>query len=212
VVNVNIIIVSWGSAIGKLIIVGDVLPNYLRLFLGVDLGDLAYSWSPTPSSSAAAFLTERWFLILAFTLVVILPLALVKNLSSLRYVSSLGFVSIFFLLFIILFRSFERFALATEWDVVRDKLAWAHFDSPALLPLLPIMFYVYSAHISIFPLYQELQPQDGKRMQRILFTDCVILFLFYSALGACAVTCVCVSCVVCVRVSCRACTYDCVRV
>ena len=205
--NVNIIIVSWGSAIGKLIIVGDVLPNYLRLFLGVDLGDLAYSWSPTPSSSAAAFLTERWFLILAFTLVVILPLALVKNLSSLRYVSSLGFVSIFFLLFIILFRSFERFALVTEWDVVRDKLAWVHFDSPALLPLLPIMFYVYSAHISIFPLYQELQPQDGKRMQRILFTDCVILFLFYSALGACAVTCVCVSCV-----SCRACTDDCVRV
>jgi hypothetical protein len=143
VVNVNIIIVSWGSAIGKLIIVGDVLPNYLRLFLGVDLGDLAYSWSPAPSSS--------------------------------------------------------------EWDVVRDKLAWAHFDSPALLPLLPIMFYVYSAHISIFPLYQELQPQDGKRMQRILFTDCVILFLFYSALGACCVVCVRVRVRVCVRVACVAC-------
>jgi sodium-coupled neutral amino acid transporter 11 len=183
VVNVNIIIVSWGSAIGKLIIVGDVLPNYLRLFLGVDGHDLSYSWSS--SSHPSAFLTERWFLIAAFTLVVILPLALVKNLSSLRYVSSLGFLSIFFLLFIVLFRSFERFVLATEWDVVREKVVYADFTSPALLPLLPIMFYVFSAHISVFPLYQELRPQDGARMQRILFTDCVILFFFYSALGVC---------------------------
>jgi amino acid permease len=186
-VNVNIIIVSWGSAIGKLIIVGDVLPNYLRLFLGID--NLSYSWSGSGGAASSAFLTERWFLILAFTLIVILPLALVKNLSSLRYVSSLGFLSIFFLLFIILFRSFERFALTTEWEVVKEKVVYFNFGSSALLPLLPIMFYVFSAHISIFPLYQELQPQDGKRMQRILFTDCVILFFFYTVLGTCQCHC-----------------------
>lgn len=180
--NVNIIVVAWGSAIGKLIIIGDVLPNYIRFFVGSLSFD--FEWSSTTTSLIASFISERWFLIVAFTLAVILPLALVKNLSSLRYVSSLGFFSIFSLLFIILFRSFERFVWDTEWEDKRDQIVFFNFGSPSLLPLLPIMFYIYSAHISIFPLYQELRPQSGKRMQRILFTDCLILFLFYATLGS----------------------------
>jgi hypothetical protein len=155
VVNVNIIIVSWGSAIGKLIIVGDVLPNYLRLFLGVDLGDLAYSWSPAPSSS--------------------------------------------------------------EWDVVRDKLAWAHFDSPALLPLLPIMFYVYSAHISISS--SSTRSSSPRTASACSASSSPTASSFFSStllsvrvvLCACVCVCVCV-CVLHVLHVCRACTDYCVCV
>lgn len=161
--GIAILIFTYGSTVAYIIVIGDTLPP-LAETVGLDSG---------------AFYTQRWFMMLLATVLLVFPLSLLKHLSSLRFTAILGFCATLYLIAAMFFRVFEKY-LVDGSDT--ENLVDAKLDTKIFITA-PVVFYVFSSHVNIFSIIKELKNPTPKRIDTIIMGNVVLAMLVYGSIG-----------------------------
>ena len=213
IVELNILVFCFGTAIAYIIAVGDILEPVLievgldRLILGLPkendtmlamLGDtpssmpaLAPSSSSSSSMSGSAGLTPgqehtlRISGMIFFFSLVMFPLSLLEKINSLRFTSFFGVAAIFYLVFV------TAYASITELVVHGYAETWG--KAPLFVPDLfsiveaaPIVMFAFTCQVNVFSIYDELEKQSEKRMGQVTngaITTCFVVYLGMGLFG-----------------------------
>lgn len=162
VVDISIIIFTWGSTVAYMVIIGDTLPPLMELF---GAGD--------------TIMAERWFLLVFSTIFIIFPLTLLSRINSLRHTSLLGFAATAYLLVAVIADTSRRIA---DDGLDSDRVSAANFSSRIFVGL-PIIFYGFSSHVNIFSIYRELKTPTLAKATQVIAGNIIIAFLVYGTLG-----------------------------
>lgn len=166
ILNLSIIIFTYGSTVAYMIVIGDTIPP-LTALVGLEQD---------------AFYTQRWFLMLASTIVLIYPLALLKHLSSLRFTAILGFLASIYLILAMFGRAVE--VMESEGGGF-DKLGIKLWNPGyGFFLAAPVVFYAFSSHVNIFSIYRELTRPSLMRLDLVIFGNVILALLVYGGIGA----------------------------
>jgi sodium-coupled neutral amino acid transporter 7/8 len=163
VLDVAIIVFTWGSAVAYLVIIGDTLPPLAEL-IGIP---------------PDIFLAKRWFLMSMCTIFFLFPLTLLVRLSSLRFTSLIGFLATGYLIFALIVRTSQK--LASDGLNSAD-VALGNFDT-RLFVAVPIIFYGFSSHVNIFSIYREMKRQTIWNADVVIAGNIGIAFVVYGLVG-----------------------------
>lgn len=167
VLDLAIIIFTYGSTVAYIIVIGDTLPP-LAALVGLD---------------PDALYTQRWFLMLLATVFLVFPLSLLKKISSLRFTAILGFGATLYLIGAMFYRVTEKYAVAGGIDT--DRITLARFDATSFFVAAPIVFYAFSSHVNIFSIAKELKDPTPQRVDTVIVGNVVLATLVYGIIGLC---------------------------
>lgn len=145
-VSVAIFFNTFGSLVVYLIVLGDLIPSFVRLAIG------AAGFDPLAPPAGFAPLLSTSTVITAMGLLFGLPLSLVRDLSMLRYTSFLSLGSILFLAVLLCVRFLQGLAAGEPGTTTAvHALAMRPRGSMAsLLGGLPTFIYAFSCHFNFF--------------------------------------------------------------
>ena len=161
--EVNMIINNFGTVIGYIVLLKDLVPNCLNLF-GVTNSALLspYLWGCT------------------ITIAIVYPLSLKQEISALRYTSFLSTCACIYLAIAIMIAFFDR----------TNDPSKAFKNAPAFEPsaydFLTASSYVvfaFTCHPNVIPIYQELQRRSTKRGLMFLSRGICIVLILYLVVG-----------------------------
>jgi len=164
VVDISIIIFTWGSTVAYMVIIGDTLPPLMELLFGV---------------RSDSILAQAWFLLILCTILFIFPLTLLSRINSLRYTSFLGFAATVYLIIVVVAESSRDLP---PGGLSLNRMKAAHLNS-RLFVGLPIIFYGFSSHVNIFSIYRELRVPSISSAVKVIGGNIVIAFITYGSLG-----------------------------
>jgi len=167
ILDMAIIIFTYGSTVAYIVVIGDTLPPLAEL-IGLD---------------ADAFYTQRWFLMFIATATLIFPLALLKQLSSLRFTAILGFCATLYLLSAMFYRVAEQFQFVGGMEVIQNvEMAQINLN---FFVAAPIVFYAFSSHVNIFSISNELRNPTPQRIDTVILGNVLLAMLVYGMIGLC---------------------------
>jgi sodium-coupled neutral amino acid transporter 11 len=122
----------------------------------------------------------RSFVVLTLSYLVAFPLCCLQSFKSLSWSSIVGIATIAYVAFVITFRGAERI----NTQGVPSSVHWFE-GNLAVAFALPILAFVWQSHLSVIPIYVEL---DTKRksiasMRYIMFITCAITAVIYGVIG-----------------------------
>lgn len=164
--DVAIIIFTYGSTVAYIIVIGDTLPP-LADAVGLDTD---------------AIYTQRWFLMLMATVLLVFPLSLLKHLSSLRFTAILGFGATLYLIAAMFYRVVEKYIEEGTFD--SKKVDLAKMDANIFVAA-PVVFYAFSSHVNIFSIAKELKNPTPQRVDTVIMGNVVLATLVYGTIGVC---------------------------
>ena len=135
-------LLAIGNQVAYLVIVGDTIPVVMQIFLG------------------DVFVTERGFVVIFLSVVVILPLSLLKDLSSLSWTSLLSVIGVTILIIIIV--------VASPLEAIKERLRpeIGIVNSSLFAGIGTIAFAIVCQHNS-FLVYQSLIDQTFETWKKV---------------------------------------------
>jgi len=183
-VSVAIFFNTFGSLVVYLIVLGDLIPSFVRVFLEASGADTS-----VPPHIVVRLLLSSTFVIVLMGLVFGLPLSLVRDLSRLRYTSFLSVGSILFLASVLCMRLFQGLADGTDDNLKKAGLALQmrpRGSVASLLGGLPTFIYAFSCHFNFFSAVEALKRRTRPAVLTVQ-TWAIGLSLFTYVLIVCAV-------------------------
>eukprot|EP00301_Raphidiophrys_heterophryoidea_P002664 c11241_g1_i1.p1 GENE.c11241_g1_i1~~c11241_g1_i1.p1 ORF type:complete len:262 (-),score=76.65 c11241_g1_i1:926-1711(-) len=162
IVEANIIIFSFGTAVAYCRAVGDILNPVVEM--------LDQSW-----------MTDK--LIMAFFwFVVMLPLSMLKHTNSLRFSSFFGVMTICYLVAATVAHAFDDLNFVTEvpW---KSRWLWASSSFSGPMQAAPIIIFAFSCQLNVFEIYNELEKPTDKRMAKVTNLAMSICLAVYTLMG-----------------------------
>jgi len=145
VFKVIVVLYCFGVCTGYVIIIGDLLPEILQTWAGVD----DYNSPP--------FYLSKIFLQMIIIIFIISPLCSFSSIDSLKYASAFAVFAVMYFTLVVLIRSFQYIG-SDEFEASRAQ----YFNwGAAIFSGIPIIAFALGGHVQSISVYQELQP--GKR-------------------------------------------------
>ena len=161
--EVNMIFNNYGTVIGYIVLLKDLVPNSLNL-LGVNDSVLNSSY--------------LWGCIITTTIVY--PLSLKKEISSLRYTSLVSTLSCIYLSIAIMYSFFSE---TSDTNSAFEDAPAAEFKIYNILTAISIVIFSFMCHPNVIPIYEELERRSVKRGFRFLSRGLIMVLLLYLLVG-----------------------------
>jgi amino acid permease len=159
-VEISVLLFSFGALIGYLIIIGDILTPYINLL----------------------FVCDRRLVMLFFGALVCLPLSCLRRISLLRFTSLAALVFIAYLVACIVGWSISGMLDGFEPDRVVLGTLNAEF-----LSVLPIISFAYSFQANVLPVWSEMSEFPATKGINVAMvsscTVCLIVYLLCAIFG-----------------------------
>lgn len=161
--EVNMIINNYGTVVGYIVLLKDLVPNSLNLF-GVDDAVLLspYLWGCLITAS------------------VVYPLSLKQEISALRYTSFVSTCSCVYLGIAIMYGFFDKTHDSNK--AFREAPA-GEMSAYSIFTAASYVVFAFTCHPNVIPIYQELQRRSTKRGFMFLSRGIVIVLLLYLIVG-----------------------------
>ena len=161
--DINMIINNYGTVIGYIQLLKDLIPNAFALF-GIEnlLLRSSYLWGSL------------------ITIGLVYPLSLKKEISALRYTSFLSTCSCFYLAFAIIFSFFME---TTDINSAIANAPIAEFGAYNILTSISLVVFSFTCHPNVIPIYEELERRSTKRGFKFLSRGLVIVLMLYLIVG-----------------------------
>lgn len=161
-IDIAVIIMSLGSCMSYLIVIGDVVPPIFT-----ELGVTGF-WE-----------SRQVWISVAFAIVA--PLSFFRSIAALEYTAALSIVFVFVLLLIVCLFALDVPSL----DPCQDKASscvgdrgWFHLDADTFRAL-PIFIFSFGSHANVFPIAAELVDPSLHRMKTIITSSMSMCFVLY---------------------------------
>lgn len=161
--EINMIINNYGTVIGYIVLLKDLIPNALGLF-GVKNSLLrnSYLWGSL------------------ITMCLVYPLSLKKEISALRYTSFLSTCTCFYLAFAVLYSFFSE---TEDTNSAFANAPPARFGAYNILASMSYVIFSFTCHPNVIPIYEELERRSTKRGFKFLSRGLVFVLLLYLVVG-----------------------------
>lgn len=161
--EINMIISNYGTIIGYILLLKDLIPNAFALF-GVDhfLLRSSYLWGSL------------------ITMGLVYPLSLKKEISAFRYTSFLSTCSCFYLAFAVCYSFFME---TNDISSAFANAPVAEFGAYNILTSISLVVFSFTCHPNVIPIYEELERRSTKRGFKFLSRGLVIVLLLYLIVG-----------------------------
>lgn len=210
IVELNIFIFCFGTAVAYIIAIGDIIEPILELTplpgaifgsnsteAGVASLPAAASPALAPSSSSSSsgggddnpssLSADQQHLLRILSMVtffccVMFPLSLLEKINSLRFTSFFGVLSIVYLVIATAFESVST--AATEgWGSSWGQAALVSSDWFDIVKAAPIMMFAFTCQVNVFSIYDELERPSPRRMGKVTNNAILTCFLVYISMG-----------------------------
>ncbi|XP_014219186.1 putative sodium-coupled neutral amino acid transporter 7 [Copidosoma floridanum] len=158
-----IAVYSFGCCITFLIVIGDQFDRVFATYFGMDYCHTWYLSRPVVVSVAS--------------ILFILPLSFFKRLDALNYASSIGCITILYVVWLIVYESFDHHKLPTK-----PMHIWP--DRPTqVLEIVPIICFAYQSHMTAIPMYACMKNRQIGKFTLCAIVSSIICFFAYSTVG-----------------------------
>ena len=178
-VEVNIIVFCFGTAVAYLIAVGDILePVCVSSGLGRWLAGMGAHdpWTDDLKHKV------RLVAMCVFFGAIMFPLSLLEKINSLRFTSFFGVLSIFYLVFATAFHSTQhmlRLGFDESWGLARA----ANFRLLDFAQAMPIIMFAFTCQVNVFSIYDELERPSPRRMGKVTNYAILVCIVVYAMTG-----------------------------
>mmetsp|Transcript_14744 Transcript_14744/g.28010 ORF Transcript_14744/g.28010 Transcript_14744/m.28010 type:complete len:368 (+) Transcript_14744:176-1279(+) len=157
-----IMLYTIGNMIGRQIILGDLLPPLVQIFLGLD-----------------SLFAQRWFVMVSITFFVLIPVSLSPYIDSLKWSSLFGLMCMCYV--VVLFIAYFCHGLATSSIALQES----RMVNPSLLGLMafPLLVVSFTAHYNTMDMYWELKRRSIPRMSTVVSSSTGICLAVYIIVG-----------------------------
>jgi sodium-coupled neutral amino acid transporter 11 len=160
IVEITLVLFLFGAMTGYLIIVRDVFTSLVQQNIGWDI--------------------DQRLILATVALFVIWPLASLKSMQSLRIIGIISFIFITFLSGCIVFRGIQHVVnVGIQWN----RINLANFDM-RLFSGLPSIFFAYTFHASIFPIWKEMIDVSTKGISFAISMGVLLCTVLYLSVGS----------------------------
>eukprot|EP01029_Cantina_marsupialis_P025868 TRINITY_DN68611_c0_g1_i1.p1 TRINITY_DN68611_c0_g1~~TRINITY_DN68611_c0_g1_i1.p1 ORF type:complete len:429 (+),score=93.77 TRINITY_DN68611_c0_g1_i1:152-1438(+) len=166
-----IMLQNMGATISYTVIIGDLLPRFIKNVLRHSSRDYLFSDDSQ---------IERALLMTLVTVVVVMPLAVQKKIGF------LGFMSVVSISMMVLFAALVFIKrTSVPCPISHDDVCSADmfvFSADSVL-VLPTIGFSFICHTTLLPVYHELKARSFSRMQRVTRAAIFICFILYGTSG-----------------------------
>lgn len=165
-VTVSVIITTFGSCVGFLVIIADLMTAIVSVIL-------------EHFNNTTTWLAGRIFITAVLSVIGVLPLASLKNFHSLRFSSTMAIVSVAFTVIVIVIRSAQSFAHVNIAEkIVYFKMGFGIFDA------LPLICFAFGCHMQVVPIFGELKDNHKNwRVNSVIIVTNIVCMILYSVTG-----------------------------
>jgi amino acid permease len=140
------------------------------------IGDFATAALSHLLVTAGAHTVNRRITIVILSLFAVLPLALLRKVKSLWFT---GFMAMTFVVFYVLSMVYESSVHSPSPAVVHSF----NTNLPNFFRALPLSFYAFACHNSVFPVYHEMRLKSPQVFRNVSIANHVITLVLYFASG-----------------------------
>jgi amino acid permease len=156
----SVILTTFGACTGFLVIIADILPPIVKLVV-----------------SEPEWVSSRYAVTLAVSVIGILPLASLKNFNSLRFSSTMAIISVSFTVFVIMFRSVQTLPLT---EAVKSEIHYFNYGM-GIFDALPLISFAFGCHMQMIPIFSELKDNNiPSRTNIVIFSTGGVCLTLYS--------------------------------
>lgn len=187
IVELNILIFCFGTAVAYIIAVGDILEPVLimtgldRTILGLN-GTTTTMATTTNGTSMDQLTTSqehtlRVISMITFFIIIMFPLSLLEKINSLRFTSFFGVAAIFYLVFTTVYQSIDAMVY-NGWNATWGQTNEFSTDVFSIVQAAPIIMFAFTCQVNVFSIYDELE-KPVRSYERIGFLiAAVAVYLF----------------------------------
>lgn len=162
--DLAIAVKCFGVSISYLVIIGRVVPEIIK---GIWPSLVGSVWSNR----------ETWITI---SMIILVPFCFLRKLDSLKYTSAFSLCAVIYLLFVIL--GFYFMPLEEMVFPKFSELVWFKFSSQ-ILKNLPIFVFAFTCHQNIFSIYNELENNSSRQIDKVIGRSIGVSFTVYQIIG-----------------------------
>eukprot|EP01106_Pelomyxa_sp_JSP_P016829 TRINITY_DN647_c0_g1_i2.p1 TRINITY_DN647_c0_g1~~TRINITY_DN647_c0_g1_i2.p1 ORF type:complete len:435 (-),score=84.15 TRINITY_DN647_c0_g1_i2:82-1386(-) len=153
------LVLCFGVTIVYLQVLGQLLPDLMKLFFGYGMPTVLYD-------------RHLW---ISISMIVLAPLSFLQKLDNLKYTSVLGLTAIAYISVMIVCYYFVG-----DFVVPSSQISMATFNTKSL-SALGIIAFAFAGHINIYTIYKELGSENLERRSNIVvLTAIAIVMVVYS--------------------------------
>lgn len=167
IAEVMILGYCFGNLIGRVIILGEVLPFIVEAL------------DSSCKDDDAAIYCERSFLISVVTAAVLLPLSLLPRMDMLKFSSLFSVLCIVLVIFVVV----DEFALRSRLHSPGQVIA-VH-SSFVLFMAFPILVVSFTAHYNLPRMYEDLKERTVGNMSKVVSISTTVCLVAYGVMGQC---------------------------
>eukprot|EP00442_Polarella_glacialis_P052463 CAMPEP_0115058988 /NCGR_PEP_ID=MMETSP0227-20121206/6660_1 /TAXON_ID=89957 /ORGANISM="Polarella glacialis, Strain CCMP 1383" /LENGTH=588 /DNA_ID=CAMNT_0002444045 /DNA_START=50 /DNA_END=1816 /DNA_ORIENTATION=+ len=175
-VEVNIILFCFGTAVAYMITVGQVSHQVLDAVFGSSVEE--GSWLST--------LMEPNSVLILTTVLILLPLSLLDSINDLRYASLAGVSCIIYLIFVV-FYIFMTHSISPSLMTEDGFTAWQPKGGmTGVFKMLSLAIFAFCCQPNVPAIYNELERKSHKRMNKVSIGSmmlCCTVYLFMGVTG-----------------------------
>jgi len=153
----------FGVSISYLIIIGSLMPK------------VVLSFASHPDNVPQILLDRRLWLTISMT--ILTPICFFKSLNALRYTSYVALLAVGDLVFVVIYKYFDRSGLELPRHVDIFHV------SPALLSSLPVYIFAFTCAQNLLPVHNELKENTQQRMNLVIGTSIGSAAGIYEVIG-----------------------------
>lgn len=169
-VTLSVILTTFGSCIGFLVIVGDLM--YAILSIVLDHFQNHPAW-------VDEWIVNKIFIIVVLSVLGVLPLASLKNFNSLRFSSTMAIASVTFTVIVIVIRSAQHLSQA-NLAANTQYFIWSF----GIFDALPLISFAFGCHMQVVPIYGELKNNhENHRVNSVVVSTNLLCMVLYSITG-----------------------------
>ncbi|OXU21635.1 hypothetical protein TSAR_013601 [Trichomalopsis sarcophagae] len=161
--GICVAIYSFGCCITFLIVIGDQFDRVFATLYGLDY---CHTWY-----------LARPFITCLSSALFILPLSFFKRLDALNYASSIGCVTILYVVWLIVYESFENYKLPAK-----PMHIWPE-EPLQVLQIVPIICFAYQSHMTAIPTYACMKDRQIGKFTLCATISMIVCFFAYSIVG-----------------------------
>ncbi|KAL7294653.1 putative sodium-coupled neutral amino acid transporter 7 [Trichogramma pretiosum] len=156
-------IYSFGCCVTFLVVIGDQFDRVFATYFGLDY---CHTWY-----------LSRSFITCLTSVLFILPLSFFKRLDALNYASSIGCLTIIYVVWLIVYESFDHHKLPSK-----PVRIWPE-NFTQVLQIVPIICFAYQSHMTAIPTYACMKSREIGKFTLCSIISMIICFFGYSIVG-----------------------------
>eukprot|EP01084_Bolivina_argentea_P135521 238784_1 len=182
-VDITVIIVTWGSACAYLVVIGDLLP------------DIVHKFDDNPPH----YLGDRKFWIFIYFIILIVPFSFLRKMDALKYASFFAIASYILVIIMVVLYSLHSFNIFNDifnpcYDdkcngTIKAFPARDIKDILSFFKALPVYMFAFVCHSNTFPVVNELKyhynsnTNNNAAINKIIMCTMIFCTILYCMVG-----------------------------